>query len=64
MRKKVSPAKVCTYIVLIFWALTTLYPFIWVILNSFREKGLIRKEFKMTQIKGYRVVSDQKISTT
>ena len=44
MRKKVSPAKVCTYLVLTFWALTTLYPFIWVILNSFREKGLIRKD--------------------
>lgn len=44
MRKKVSPAKVCTYIVLTFWALTTLYPFVWVILNSFREKGLIRKD--------------------
>lgn len=44
MRKKASPAKICTYIVLIFWALTTLYPFIWVILNSFREKGLIRKD--------------------
>ena len=44
MRKRVSPAKVCTYIVLIFWSLTTLYPFIWVILNSFREKGLIRKD--------------------
>ncbi len=44
MRKKLSPAKVCTYIVLVFWALTTLYPFVWVILNSFREKGLIRKD--------------------
>ena len=29
------------YIVLSFWALTTIYPFIWVILNSFRKKGLI-----------------------
>lgn len=27
--------------VLGFWALTTIYPFIWVILNSFRKKGLI-----------------------
>lgn len=44
MRKKVSPAKAGTYIVLIFWSLTTLYPFVWVILNSFREKGLIRKD--------------------
>ncbi len=42
--KKLTPAKVLTYVVLIFWALTTLYPFVWVILNSFREKGLIRKD--------------------
>ena len=42
--KKVTPAKAGTYAVLIFWALTTLYPFVWVILNSFREKGLIRKD--------------------
>ena len=44
MMKKVTPAKVCTYIGLSLWALTTLYPFVWVILNSFREKGLIRKD--------------------
>lgn len=40
-RKKFEPAKVLTYVVLCFWALTTIYPFIWVILNSFRKKGLI-----------------------
>ena len=44
MGKKITPAKVCTYVVLTFWALTTLYPFLWVILNSFRERGLIRKD--------------------
>ncbi len=44
MRKKLTPAKACTYVVLTFWALTTLYPFVWVILNSFREKGMIRKD--------------------
>ncbi|USF25987.1 Diacetylchitobiose uptake system permease protein NgcG [Firmicutes bacterium ASF500] len=42
--KKLSPAKAGTYAVLTFWALTTLYPFVWVILNSFRERGLIRKD--------------------
>ncbi len=42
--KKLTPAKAGTYVVLTFWALTTLYPFIWVILNSFRDKGLIRKD--------------------
>ena len=31
-------------VVLGVWSLTTLYPFVWVILNSFREKGLIRKD--------------------
>lgn len=29
------------YFVLCFWALTTIYPFLWVILNSFRKKSLI-----------------------
>ena len=33
--------RVLTYLVLCSWALTTIYPFIWVILNSFRKKGLI-----------------------
>ena len=39
--KKIRPGKVLTYIVLCLWGLTTVYPFIWVILNSFRQKGLI-----------------------
>ena len=30
-----------TYLILGLWALTTIYPFIWVLLNSFRTKGLI-----------------------
>ena len=41
MKKKITPGLVITYIVLTLWALTTIYPFIWVILNSFRQKGLI-----------------------
>ena len=39
--KKLSLSQILVYAVLIFWALTTIYPFIWVILNSFRKKGLI-----------------------
>ena len=38
---KQTAAKGFTYLVLCLWALTTIYPFIWVILNSFRKKGLI-----------------------
>lgn len=40
-KRKFTPQKVLTYGVLSLWALTTIYPFIWVILNSFRKKGLI-----------------------
>lgn len=43
-RGRISPARIGTYIVLVFWGITTLYPFIWVILNSFRQKGLIRSD--------------------
>ncbi len=39
--RKTPVSKVITYAVLSLWALTTIYPFIWVILNSFRQKGLI-----------------------
>ena len=39
--QKTPVSSVLIYIVLGFWALTTIYPFIWVILNSFRKKGLI-----------------------
>lgn len=41
MKKKITAGTVVTYIVLTLWALTTVYPFLWVILNSFRQKGLI-----------------------
>ena len=41
-RKKAS--RTVTYLVLSLWALTTIYPFIWVILNSFRQKGLIMSD--------------------
>ncbi|MBR5136818.1 MAG: carbohydrate ABC transporter permease [Clostridia bacterium] len=39
--KKFSFSKLIIYLILILWGLTTLYPFVWVILNSFRKKGLI-----------------------
>lgn len=41
-KKGVSPSKIIIYTILSLWALTTIYPFIWVILNSFKKKGLIR----------------------
>lgn len=39
--KKLTPQKIIVYVILGAWALTTIFPFIWVILNSFRQKGLI-----------------------
>lgn len=43
-RRGFSPGKAVIYVVLSLWALTTIYPFIWVILNSFKLKGLIRSD--------------------
>ncbi len=43
-KMRLHPAALATYLVLIFWACTTVYPFLWVILNSFREKGRIRSD--------------------
>lgn len=44
VRKKAAPSTVMTYAVLCLWGVTTVYPFIWVLLNSFRKKGLILKD--------------------
>jgi raffinose/stachyose/melibiose transport system permease protein len=33
--------RVLSYLVLGVWAVTTIYPFVWVLINSFRRKGLI-----------------------
>ena len=43
-RRRVSPGKVAVYFFLSLWALTTVYPFFWVILNSFKLRGLIRSD--------------------
>ena len=43
-RRRVSPGKVAVYFFLSLWALTTVYPFVWVILNSFKLRGLIRSD--------------------
>lgn len=40
-KKRIKPSSAIIYMLLGFWAVTTIYPFIWVILNSFRKKGLI-----------------------
>ena len=41
MKKHVTPGTVLIYIVLIFWALTTIYPIFWIIMNSFKAKNEI-----------------------
>lgn len=43
-RRKMKPSKILIYFFLSLWAATTIYPFIWVILNSFKLKGLIRSD--------------------
>lgn len=44
MKSKFTVSKIFIYIALSFWALTTIYPFFWVIINSFRPTGAIRRE--------------------
>ncbi len=39
--KKISISKIIIYTVLIFWAITTIYPFFWVINNSFKPSSEI-----------------------
>ncbi len=37
-------SKTATYVILSIWGLTTVFPFLWVIINSFKKKGLIRSD--------------------
>ncbi|HWS29384.1 MAG TPA: carbohydrate ABC transporter permease [Clostridia bacterium] len=43
-KKRFRPSQVFTYGALSVWALTTIYPFLWVIVNSFRVRGKIRSD--------------------
>ena len=39
--KKLSPGMIGIYAILILWALTTIYPIFWVVINSFKSKNQI-----------------------
>lgn len=41
LKKKGTLSRAATYGVLCLWGVTTVYPFLWVFLNSFRQRGLI-----------------------
>ena len=41
-RKRFPIAQVAAYAILIIWALTTVLPFLWVIVNSFKNKDIIQ----------------------
>lgn len=43
-RRKFPVGKMFTYLGLSAWALTTIYPFIWVLVNSFKKKKIIRSD--------------------
>ena len=43
--KKISICKILIYIFLIFWALTVLFPFYWMILTSLKDYGVYNSEF-------------------
>lgn len=43
-RSRVKPSEIVSYILLSLWAFTTVYPFIWVLQNSFKDKRAIRTD--------------------
>lgn len=43
-RKRFPIGKITIYIVLTTWGLTTVFPFLWVIVNSFKQRGLITSD--------------------
>ena len=43
-KRKLSVSQGLIYLVLSAWALSTIYPFFWVIVNSFKEKRYIRSD--------------------
>lgn len=46
--KKISVSKIILYSVLIFWAVTTIFPFIWVVINSFKPSAeLLTSSFSL-----------------
>ena len=40
-KKKISPSSGVLYLILVCWALTTVYPIFWVIQNSFKTRTII-----------------------
>ena len=44
-KKKFSLGMPLVYLLLIVWALTTIYPLIWVVMNSFKDKKQIVSQF-------------------
>ena len=43
-RKRVYPSHVLIYILLSLWALTTVFPFLWVLISSFKNKDIIQTD--------------------
>ena len=43
-KRKVKPGTVVIYIVLILWAVLTIFPFVWVVLNSFKPSAEVLRD--------------------
>ncbi|MDO4567121.1 MAG: carbohydrate ABC transporter permease [Oscillospiraceae bacterium] len=41
MRRRLRPSRAVIYLLLSLWALTTIYPFLWVVMNSFKDRSQI-----------------------
>lgn len=43
-KKKINAGKIVIYVILTIWAVTTIFPFVWVINNSFKSRSLIMSD--------------------
>ncbi len=49
-KKKISAGMIAIYAVLIFWAVLTIFPFVWVVINSFKPSAeVLRSSFALPQ---------------
>lgn len=49
-KKKISAGMIVIYAVLIFWAVLTIFPFVWVVINSFKPSAeVLRSSFALPQ---------------
>lgn len=59
MKRKVDVGLIIIYIILTIWAFTTIYPFFWILINSFKDKDTILVDSFSLPIKNFTLANYQ-----